>query len=96
MSENIIEQSPQQKKPHTLQAENCNKLNISGVSEVLGATETAVCLLTSCGILDIAGQNIKIKKYNAEEGGISLVGEFISFKYSQSKSPAGFFKRLFK
>jgi sporulation protein YabP len=82
-------------KAHSLQCDGRKKVLITGVKEVINANDVLVLVDTSGGLLEITGTEIKIQKYNAEEGGLVISGEFACFKYDQAKAK-GFFKRLFK
>ncbi|HEY8389623.1 MAG TPA: YabP/YqfC family sporulation protein [Clostridia bacterium] len=82
-------------KTHTLQCDGRKKLSITGVKEVINANDVLVLIDTSAGVLEITGSEIKIQKYNADEGGLVITGEFSCFKYDQTKTK-GFIKRLFK
>lgn len=82
-------------KAHSLQCDGRKKLLITGVKEVINANDVLVLVDTSGGLLEITGTEIKIQKYNADEGGLVITGEFVCFKYDQARAK-GFFKRLFK
>ncbi|HEY8419815.1 MAG TPA: YabP/YqfC family sporulation protein [Clostridia bacterium] len=82
-------------KAHSLQCDSRKKTLLTGVKEVLSANDTVVLVDTSSGLLEITGAELKIQKYNADEGGLVITGEFNAFKYDQSRE-RGFLKRLFK
>ncbi|HEY8423502.1 MAG TPA: YabP/YqfC family sporulation protein [Clostridia bacterium] len=82
-------------KAHSLQCDSRKKTLLTGVKEVISANDTLVLVDTTSGLLEISGSDIKIQKYNADEGGLVITGEFNAFKYDQSRA-GGFFKRLFK
>lgn len=90
MSENVVSA-----KAHSLQCDSRKKTLVTGVKEVISANETLVLIDTSAGLLEISGTDIKIQKYNADEGGLVITGEFNTFKYDQARA-RGFLKRLFK
>ncbi len=82
-------------KAHSLQCDGRKKVLITGVKEVISANDVLVLIDTSGGFLEISGTEIKIQKYNADEGALVIIGEFVCFKYDQARAK-GFFKRLFK
>ncbi|HHW90481.1 MAG TPA: hypothetical protein GX745_06250 [Clostridiales bacterium] len=82
-------------KTHSLQCDFRKKTLITGVKEVISANDALVLVDTAAGLLEISGADIKIQKYNADEGGLVVTGEFNTFKYDQARA-RGFLKRLFK
>jgi sporulation protein YabP len=82
-------------KAHSVQCESRKKTLLTGVKEVISANDATVLVDTSSGILEITGAELKIQKYNADEGGLVVTGDFNAFKYDQSRA-RGFLKRLFK
>lgn len=82
-------------KAHSLQCDLRKKTLVTGVKEVINANDTLVLIDTAVGLLEISGAEIKIQKYNADEGGLVVTGEFNTFKYDQART-RGFLKRLFK
>ncbi|HEY8444193.1 MAG TPA: YabP/YqfC family sporulation protein [Clostridia bacterium] len=82
-------------KAHSLQCDSRKKTLLTGVKEVISANDNMVLVDTVSGLLEITGSEIKIQKYNADEGGLVVTGEFNAFKYDQYRA-GGFLKRLFK
>ena len=82
-------------RPHTLQCDGRKKLSLTGVKEVVSANDTQVLADTNAGMLEITGADIKIQKYNSDEGALAVTGEFSCLKYDSERAK-GFFKRLFK
>lgn len=83
-------------RPHTVQTENCKKSFLTGVTEVLGTSDTQLLLATTCGNLDIAGTELRIVKFNSESGELVVTGNLTAWRYNAQKAKGSFLKRLFK
>ena len=81
------------KKPHTLNIENRAKGFVTGVTKVISSNDSLLTLETGAGGLAIMGSGLKIHKFNAEDGTLTLEGTVNSVKYSAAKVP--FLKRVF-
>lgn len=84
------------KRPHSLQIDGRKKAVATGVEEVISMTETLAQLMTGAGGLMIAGKNMHMSKYNAEEGILSIEGEIDKAAYTQEGEKGGFLKKIFK
>lgn len=87
-------------KPQNVTIESREKVQITGVQNVVSFDDESVILETALGLLTIKGQELHINKLNLDEGNVSIDGEFISLVYSDkgnimSKSN-GFLSRMFK
>lgn len=82
------------KKRHTLTLENRAKGSMTGVSEVLSYGEDELCLNTGEGLLTLTGKQLKIIKYNTEDGSLAFSGNVDSVRYNVKKPPL--LKRIFK
>ncbi|MGB9781019.1 sporulation protein YabP [Caldanaerobacter sp.] len=87
-------------KPHNVSIENREKMNITGVLNVISFDEESVIMETEMGILTVRGQGLHINKLNLDEGQVSLDGEIVNLNYSEkggivSKS-GGFISRMFR
>lgn len=80
--------------------ENREKLNISGVRDVLSFDDQIIIVETELGLLTIKGENLKINKLNIDTSDITLDGEIISLSYSNSdpmrKNTTSFIGKIFK
>ena len=80
--------------------ENREKLNISGVLDVLSFDDQIIILETELGLLTIKGENLKINKLNIDTSDVTLDGMISSLSYSNSdsikKNTAGFIGKIFK
>ena len=73
------------------------KLDVSGVVDVIRFDDLCVVLQTRCGELTIDGKNIKISVLDTEKGVVSLDGTIDAMYYSDDnkKEKRGFFGTLF-
>ena len=66
--------------------ENRNKLNVSGVKDVLSFDDEVVNMETELGLLTIKGENLKINKLSIDTGDVIVEGEISNLGYNdQSK-----------
>ena len=75
MSEQII------KKAHSLILDNRKKLNLTGVTDVMGFDEQTVSLSTDCGTLIVKGENLHINKLNLDSKDVCIDGTINSLQY---------------
>ena len=90
------------KKEHTAISQDIKlfsreKLDVSGVMDVVRFDDLCVVLQTRCGELTIDGKNIKISVLDTEKGIVSLDGIIDDMYYSDDnkKEKRGFFGKLF-
>lgn len=79
--------------------ENRNKLNISGVLDVLSFDDQMVIVETELGLLTIKGDNLRINKLSIDTSEVIVEGEIISLTYSSKdldKKNEGFLGKIFK
>lgn len=79
--------------------ENRNKLNISGVLDVLSFDDQIVIVETDLGLLTVKGDNLKINKLSIDTSEVIVEGEIISLSYSQKdfeKKGEGILNKIFK
>ena len=82
------------KKPHSFEVDNRNKCSMTGIEKVISSSETSINIISSCGGMEISGKQLKISKYDMEDGTLCFEGEIDCIKYSAPKVPL--LKRLFK
>ncbi|MBR2968101.1 MAG: YabP/YqfC family sporulation protein [Clostridia bacterium] len=87
-----MEKAP--KKPHTYTISERASCSMSGVEKVISSSANLINLVTACGEMEINGKNLKISKFNLEDGSLAFDGEIDSVKYSVAKVPL--LKRIFK
>ena len=82
--------------------ENREKLNISGVKDVLSFDDQMVILETELGLLTIKGENLRINKLSIDTLDVSIDGKINSLIYSEGSSDKkgvkgnSFLNKLFK
>ena len=80
--------------------ENREKLNISGVLDVLSFDDQIVILETELGLLTVKGENLRINKLSLDTSEVTVDGEIFQLAYSEKesmeKSGGGFLNKIFK
>lgn len=80
--------------------ENREKLNVSGVLDVLSFDDQIIIVETELGLLTIKGENLKINKLNIDTSDVTLDGYISSLTYSESdsfkKNASGLIGKIFK
>ena len=80
--------------------ENREKLNISGVLDVLSFDDQIIIIETELGLLTIKGENLKINKLNIDTSEVTLDGFVSTLSYSNSdsikKNASGLIGKIFK
>ena len=80
--------------------ENREKLNISGVLDVLSFDDQIVILETELGLLTVKGENLRINKLSLDTSEVIVDGDISGLNYSEkdfSKDKAGsFISKIFK
>lgn len=75
-------------KKSNLMLENRNKLNISGIIEVINFNENQILLNTNVGTMIVKGQELKMNKLDVQNGDVVITGKVDSFVYTSDKSKA--------
>lgn len=80
--------------------ENREKLNISGVLDVLSFDDQIVILETELGLLTVKGENLRINKLSLDTAEVIVDGEIYNLNYSEKefdkKSGGSIFNKIFK
>ncbi len=79
--------------------ENREKLNITGVLDVLSFDDQIVILETELGLLTIKGENIRINKLSLDTSEVTVEGEISQLAYSDKdtiEKSGGFLSKIFK
>lgn len=78
--------------------ENREKLNVSGVNDVLSFDDQVVIIETELGLLTVKGENLRINKLSIDTSEVIVEGRIDNLSYSQNqaKSEGGIFGKLFK
>ncbi|MDF2592504.1 MAG: yabP [Clostridia bacterium] len=86
-------------KPHNIFIEGREKLNITGVRDVISFDENTIVLSTEMGGLILKGTDLHINKLNVEDGNLNIEGYIVACNYTEktdTKRTGGFFSNIFK
>ena len=78
--------------------ENREKLNVSGVNDVLSFDDQVVIVETELGLLTVKGENLKINKLSIDTSEVIVEGRINNLTYSdhQVKTEGGILGKIFK
>lgn len=79
--------------------ENRNRLNISGVLDVLSFDDQIIIVETELGMLTVKGDNLRINKLSIDTSEVIVDGEIISLTYNNKdldKKGESFLGKIFK
>ena len=79
--------------------ENRNRLNISGVLDVLSFDDQTIIVETELGLLTVKGEDLRINKLSIDTSEVIVEGEIISLTYSSkdlNKKNESFLGKIFK
>lgn len=84
-------------KIHSVILEQRQRLNMSGVRQVVGFEDDTVVLDTEMGILTVRGGGLKIGAFSTESGDINIEGNISALIYSEKENErGGFFRRMMR
>ena len=81
--------TPQKDRGHTLTARDRGQITVSGVSDVISFDETNVRLVTTCGILNLEGEGLRIHVLNTANGAVAVTGKLGGVLYEDADSRDG-------
>ena len=79
--------------------ENRNKLNVTGVKDVLSFDDEVIIMETELGLLTIKGDNLKINKLSIDTGDVIIEGEINNLGYnnhSKKEQEGSILSKIFK
>lgn len=79
--------------------ENRERLNVTGINDILSFDDQVVILSTDLGMLTIKGSELKINKLNIDESEVKIEGNISSISYSQDspkRKSESIFSKIFK
>ncbi len=79
--------------------ENRNRLNVTGVIDVLNFDEEIITVVTELGILIIKGSDLHLNRFSLDNTELSVEGEINSLSYSDKKVGSkneSVFSKIFK
>ncbi len=66
--------------------ENRNRLNITGVEDVLNFDEQTITALTTLGLLVIKGNDLRLNQFSLDNTELSVEGEIMSLQYNDKQT----------
>ena len=87
MNDTQQNQPMQKDRGHTLAVRDRGQITVSGVSEVLSFDEANVRLVTSCGILNLEGEALRIHVLNTADGVVAVTGKLSGVLYEDADAP---------
>lgn len=82
---------------HTITLDNREKLQASGITDILSFDEETIVAQTNDGILIIRGSNLHITSLNLEKGSLIADGSVTGLNYdNETAQSGGLLSRLFK
>ncbi len=94
MNESEKEQSSQ-----NIVLENREKLEMSGVEDVISFNDLQIVALTALGLFTVKGNNLQIQKFNTKTKELNITGKVDELKYSDKESKRddrSFLSKIFK
>ncbi len=85
----------QEQLEHRLTLLQRERMQLTGVEEVISFDEDSVVLKTNMGLLTVHGQALQLKTLSLDGGQVDLSGTVDALIY-QAARPAGGLRRLFK
>jgi len=79
---------------HRLQLTERETLSVSGVTEVVSFTDTAVVLNTALGTLIVQGQGLQLKLLSVDGGQTEVAGHVNALVYEEPRT-GGWLSRIF-
>lgn len=82
-------------KEHSLNMQNREKLNLTGVVDVSGFDENLIVLVTALGPLTVRGEGLHIDRIDLNAGQLDVRGKISDLSYEEPAREGGFWSRLF-
>ncbi len=83
-------------KPHNVIMNNCEKLSMTGISDVDSFDEKIILCYTDKARLAIRGYNLKVESVDTVGGDMEVSGKITSLSYSDEQKKQNIFSKLFK
>ena len=74
-------------KGHRLVANERREITVSGVTDVVSFDETNVRLVTTCGVLNLEGEGLRIHVLNTKDGTVAVTGQLNGVLYEDAETP---------
>ncbi len=95
----MVQEQPRTQTGQKLVMQNREKVELTGVTEVISFDNREILLETVEGVLQFMGENLHVKRLTLERGEIILEGRIHSLAYHESqkdKTAGSFLGRLFR
>lgn len=92
----MVQEKKQTLAHHAITIDAREKVNITGVTEVISAAANEVNLATSSGRLIIKGSSLSMGTLDVRSGELSFTGTVNSIEYKEQKNAGAGFARLFR
>lgn len=76
--------------PHKLTLTERNRLQMTGVTEIVSFDDTAVILRTALGTLMVQGKELKLKTLSPDGGQVAVDGTVSALIYEEPRQSRGF------
>ena len=73
-------------KGHSLVANERREITVSGVIDVVSFDETNVRLVTTCGVLNLEGEGLRIHVLNTKDGIVAVTGQLNGVLYEDAET----------
>lgn len=83
-----MDEKIKQKRLHKMHMENRNKLEMTGISDVISFDLNKVILESDYGMITIKGSNLHVNRLSVEKGELDIDGTIEGFVYSEISSYA--------
>lgn len=85
----------EERLPHKLTVNERKSLTMTGVTEVLRFDETSVVLKTALGVVEVLGQDLKLKTLSLDGGQMAVDGHITAVSYEEPRE-GGLWQRLWR
>ena len=73
-------------KGHSLVANERREITVSGVTDVVSFDETNVRVVTTCGVLNLEGEGLRIHVLNTKDGIVAVTGQLNGVLYEDAET----------
>jgi sporulation protein YabP len=80
----VVEEKVKARMRHTVMMENRNKLEMTGITDVISFDLNKILLETDYGVITLKGSNLHVSRLTVEKGELDIDGEITAMEYSKS------------
>jgi sporulation protein YabP len=80
----VVEEKVKPRMRHTVMMENRNKLEMTGITDVISFDLNKVLLETDYGVITLKGSNLHVSRLTVEKGELDIDGEITAMEYSKA------------